>query len=249
MCGSGATASFPPLHDPRNGCFGRRRSRLILRSRRTRCRRGEHGGGEQHPAGPDARVVQRGCRRAAHHAAWLLCPSRYPLLASSQVDDGRGLARASYRGSFNDAGFRTVDAGHLFLAGQPHRLSLEGRTGQAWPRPGAAKPDKQLRIPAGYRSAQIPGGGSVPTHRGTEVVRAARVGATPTLVLRVAAQYPAGGVHSGHVLVLWNRGDFGYAVSLHFGGGKGRFRYSKAARAQTALTIARSARPAPALRR
>jgi hypothetical protein len=47
------------------------------------------------------------------------------------------------------------------------------------------------------------------------VLRRIRVGGRPGLLLR-AGPYPAGGLHGGHVVALWNDGGRGYVVSLHF---------------------------------
>jgi hypothetical protein len=45
--------------------------------------------------------------------------------------------------------------------------------------------------------------------------RDTRVAGHPALLLRAAA-YPRGGLHGGHVAVIWNQGGAGYALSLHF---------------------------------
>lgn len=174
----------------------------------------------------------------------ILCPSAYPRVQGSRVEDGRDLTLPTYGGylvTFNDAAFRTEDAAHVFLGGQPGAFSLAGRRRQAWPRPAEGKPDKEMRIPAGFRSGRIRGDGSVPTGLRARVVRRARVGAAPALVLRVPWAYPRGGVHSEHLIVLWNEAGHGYLVSLHFRGGRGRFRYTESDRINAALAIAEGA--------
>jgi hypothetical protein len=47
------------------------------------------------------------------------------------------------------------------------------------------------------------------------VLRRVQVGGRPGLLLRVRP-YPAGGVHGGHVVALWNANGRGYVVSVHF---------------------------------
>ena len=48
-----------------------------------------------------------------------------------------------------------------------------------------------------------------------ELLRRTTVATHPALLLRVA-DYPDGGVHGGHVAVVWNQRDAGYVLSLHF---------------------------------
>jgi hypothetical protein len=44
-----------------------------------------------------------------------------------------------------------------------------------------------------------------------------RVAGHPALLLRAAA-YPRGGLHGGHVGVIWNQDGAGYALTLHYPG-------------------------------
>jgi hypothetical protein len=171
------------------------------------------GGGDARPPGiplgPTPAAVGRACAHV-HAAMPVACPSRWPRGSSRMAPELEDLTRPKFRGyllSLNQAGFRTSDFGHLILGGQPRPFALRGRTGA----------DRRLGI---IRAA---------------VVRSAQVGAAPALVLR-APPYPRGGVHGGHVIVLWNRGGHGYLVSLHFAGGHAR--YSQAQRIDAALAIA-----------
>lgn len=50
-----------------------------------------------------------------------------------------------------------------------------------------------------------------------EVVGPAEVGGEPALVLR-AAGFPDGGVHGGHLVVIWNQARIGRVLSIHFHG-------------------------------
>jgi hypothetical protein len=194
------------------------------------------------PLGPTPAPVRQVCASTTKPVR-VLCPATYPRVRGSRVEDGRDLTLPAYGGylvTFNDSAFATEDVAHVFLGGQPGALSLRGRPRQAWPRPGERKPDKEMRIPAGFRNGRIPGDGSVPTHLRARVVRGAEVGGVPALVLRVPWAYPRGGVHSEHLIVIWNAEDHGYLVSVHFRGGRGRFRYTEDDRIDAALAIAES---------
>ena len=46
-------------------------------------------------------------------------------------------------------------------------------------------------------------------------MRRTTVGRAPALLLRVA-DYPDGGVHGGHLALVWNQDGSGYTLSLHF---------------------------------
>jgi hypothetical protein len=129
---------------------------------------------------------------------------------------------AGYLASFNNEGFAGDDAGHVILGRQPHPLYLQGAVGAPWPAAGQL-PDPALKLDA----------------RGSKVVGRVRVGASPGLVL-CAPPYPSGGVHGGHLIVLWNRRGAGYLVSLHFADRHRPNRYPQAARVAAALAIARS---------
>ena len=80
----------------------------------------------------------------------VLCPTRYPRTSQSEVTpSGSSLLGSSfYWASFNDAaGFGNGDNGHLVFGGQRPLFSLAGSPGQTWPRPGEARPVKQLNLP------------------------------------------------------------------------------------------------------
>src|SRR5689334_1678160 len=145
------------------------------------------------------------------------CPTEFPRHAPEGDVDAQVLTRPGYRGyllSFNVLAFGGADGGHLSLGAAPRPFALAGRAGAAWPPPGVRKPDKELGL--------------------LHLVLVRRVGVgSPALLLR-APPYPRGGVHGGHVIVLWNSSGGGHLVSLHFGG------YSEAERIRVAVAIARS---------
>ena len=183
-------------------------------------------------------------QRARRHAFTVLCPTRYPRTRQSQVTlTGRSLLGPSfYWASFNDAaGFDGDDEGHLLLGGQRLPFSLAGSQGQTWPRPGQPRPVKQLPLPRLITVAKD-GGGSYVSQRPARVLGRAAVNGRKALVL-VAPAYPEGGLMGGHVIVLWNRLQHGYMLSLHFSAGPGGRPFSLAQRVSAALKIAATFAP------
>src|SRR5258708_22228518 len=93
-------------------------------------------------------VVLHFCRDRAHrHTFPVLCPTRWPHVASSAVTSSGSsvLGPSFYWGSFNDeAGFQYGDDGHLVFGGQRLPFSLQGAAKQTWPRPGQPEPVTQL---------------------------------------------------------------------------------------------------------
>jgi hypothetical protein len=181
------------------------------------------------PLAPAPRVVVSFCKKTRKPVP-VLCPTVFPRRAPPAPPpdrrdlSGRDFTPSRYAGylvNFNDPRARTRDLGHVVLAAQPRRFSLDGAPGADWPRAGQ-RPDAEMRIGAA----------------GT-VVRRTAVHGRPAIVVR-SKPYPAGGIHGGHVVVAWNEGGDGYLVSLHYIGG--RERYDEAQRIGAALTIARSAR-------
>jgi hypothetical protein len=72
--------------------------------------------------------------------------------------------------------------------------------------------------------------------------RRAAVARHPALLLTVAG-FPAGGIHGGHVAVVWNQGSDGYVLSMHFGehaGLSGRAQESAVLEAATSMSAARA---------
>jgi hypothetical protein len=174
--------------------------------------------------GPTPAKVMRTCRELQRRQS-APCPLRFPRTRGTRVEV-QSLTPLGYRGylaSFNVGGFASDDGGHVLLAAQPRPLELSGRVNGGWPAPGDA-PDAQLRLRA---------------RGGFRVVERTTVGAARALVVR-APPYPAGGVHGGHVIVLWNRRGRGYVVSLHFTDHRDPSHYPERARVAAALSIARS---------
>jgi hypothetical protein len=181
------------------------------------------------PLGAPPAAVARLCAEAAR-GSFAACPAVYPRRGASDQIESQVLTPKRYGGyllSINDVSFKTADLGHVILAGQPRQFVLGGGSpGERWPQRADQKPDSRLGLPARIRG-----------RRWLVLVEHVDVGGD-AIVLR-AAPYPAGGLHGGHVIVLWNAGGHGRVVSLHFGGG----RYTERERIAAALAIARSERP------
>jgi hypothetical protein len=94
---------------------------------------------------------------------------------------------------------------------RPFPLATRGR---AWPRVlSHVLPDDLGLIGSTPEVPGQPGVGGKPVR--LTVLRRISVGGERGLLLRVKS-YPAGGVHGGHVVALWNTVGRGYVVSLHF---------------------------------
>jgi hypothetical protein len=166
------------------------------------------------------------------------CPSLFPAAPRSRGTDSLRLTRERtevYLFTFNVLGFEGDDSGHVLLGHQHRPLVIHGRVGQSWPRRREETPDDELRLPA-----------RVDSPRAQELIVIGRVaiGDSEGLELR-APPYPSGGVHGGHVLVLWNRSDGGYVVSLHLTDHRRPSSYSEKERLRAAVRIARSYRSYP----
>ncbi len=83
-----------------------------------------------------------------------------------------------------------------------------------WPR-GMSRGD-DLRL-VGAEALQ-PGDSFTPRLVRPRALTRTRVARHPALLLRVA-DYPAGGLHGGHLAVVWNQEGLGHLASLHAGAG------------------------------
>jgi hypothetical protein len=99
---------------------------------------------------------------------------------------------------------------HLLIGARDPAWDLR-TDGSRWPRRGQ-HPGAALRL-VGARALE-PGGSPRPRVVRPRVVAATRVAGHRALLLRVAA-YPAGGLHGGHLAVVWNQEGVGHLVSLH----------------------------------
>lgn len=96
-------------------------------------------------------------------------------------------------------------------------FSFSTTAGGGWPRNARLHRDLGLvgakPLKPGQRDSQA------------ELVRLDRLGRTSVagheaLLLRVR-EYPNGGLHGGHLAVIWNVGQAGYAVTMHFSNDSG----------------------------
>lgn len=190
-------------------------------------------------------VVTRFCADRARRGKFtVLCPTRYPHTARSQViaSGSSILGPSFYWASFNDAaGFDNADDGHLIFGGQRPPFSLAGSPGQTWPRPGQMRPVKQLNLPRLIKTPMQDGRQYV-AQTPARIVRHATVHGRLALIL-VVAPYPIGGFMGGHVIVLWNWQRHGYMLSFHFEGVRNGHAYSLAERVTAALRVASSFSP------
>ena len=100
---------------------------------------------------------------------------------------------------------------HAFVGGRCGNFSLRTRSGR-WPVKARRVSDLGL---IGSKP-QAPGEqGSYFAPARLRVLRTTKVADRAALLL-VAEPFPAGGVHGGHIAVVWNQGGAGYALTLHF---------------------------------
>jgi hypothetical protein len=108
--------------------------------------------------------------------------------------------------------FGSGEAFHALAGGRRGRFSLRTSRG-AWPVGASTSRDFGLvgarALPPGQRHDE-----QEPVR--SELVRRVQVEGQRALLLRVAG-YPDGGVHGGHLAVVWNQGADGYALSIHPG--------------------------------
>jgi hypothetical protein len=123
------------------------------------------------------------------------------------------------------------EAFHALAGGRSRPFPLGVTASGQWPRDTRLPRDLGLigarPLEPGQRSAR-----EVPVR--LALLRRTTVATHPALLLRVA-DYPDGGVHGGHLAVVWNQRDAGYALSLHFAE---RSPHSESARESIALQAA-----------
>jgi hypothetical protein len=92
---------------------------------------------------------------------------------------------------------------HLLIGGQRHSFGAD------W-----SGIDPELRITTRLVRIPMRGGGTFVQQLPARRIGEATVHGAPALLLR-EPPYPKGGLHGGHVLVLWNQAGHGYIVSVH----------------------------------
>ena len=167
------------------------------------------------PAAPE-RVARVCAQLAPAHGFSVLCPHRLPgrrgTAAPYQVSHrDLALGRCSYLLDVNEDVNEQIAPVHVLVGGTTNRYSLATRAG-LWPRRLPKRTDDALRL-IGARPLK-PGDREASRVR-AKVMRRSKVRDQKALILRIEP-YPTGGLHGGHLVVLFNRATASYAVSLHW---------------------------------
>lgn len=187
------------------------------------------------PAPPPAGTIRTpAALTAACTRARVACPAVWPPRL-----DGRALPRRSVTVFRDGPGVALVDVANGFCRRRCRGVfhAIVGQQARRVP-PVA----EGLRFP--MRDVVIPvrGGGRFVQQRAPRRLAVVRVGGARATVY-AAAPYPQGGLHGGHVAVLWNAGGHGHIVSLHAVGMRRR------EVAALAIALARSVSATPSARR
>jgi hypothetical protein len=174
-------------------------------------------------------AITNACAQAATSVAFpVLCPARWP------PPRGRGARTARIFEKATDVYLIDAANGFSHRGGHVFHLLVGGqrRPFRHWP----TGVDPRLRITTRKVTIPIQGGGQFVQQLPARRIASARVHGVRADVLH-EPPYPAGGLHGGHLVVLWNEDGHGYLASVH---GE---RLSRRALISIALTMARSTRP------
>lgn len=159
-----------------------------------------------------AATVRRCLALASRRDIPVLCPTRLPkarwYVAHQTLRGGRNEYLTDLE---TKPGAAAGDPSHVLAGGRRGRFSLETTDGK-WPA------DTDLPRDLGLLGAKPlkPGQRHDEERRvRLRLVGRSSLGKHPALLLKVT-DYPDGGVHGGHLAIIWNQGDHGYALSLHF---------------------------------
>lgn len=161
-----------------------------------------------------ARFAQQCAQEADSVAVTVLCPARLPL-GGFESPRNYGDAPCTYLINLEPRGMlkRAGAIFHLLFGGTCRPWDLRTQDGR-WPAvPPAARAADDLRLIG--NTSLVPGQTEADRERvRLRVLRLARIGSAPALVLR-NAPHPVGGIHSGHISIVWNVDGAGYAVTGH----------------------------------
>jgi hypothetical protein len=176
--------------------------------------------------------ITKACAKAATRAAFpVLCPARWPPPGATRAPRDAPRPRTYVKAS--DVYLINVENGFRRRGGHVFHLLLGAQRQPfgRWPRD--VDPDLRLttrKVLTTDRAGVL----YLPARR----IATARVHGVSATVLR-EPPYPEGGLHGGHVVVLWSEDGHGYLVSVH------AERLSQRALVSIALAMARSTRPSP----
>jgi hypothetical protein len=176
---------------------------------------------------PTPTAITNACARTATSVSFpVLCPARWP------SPRGRG-GRARLFESASDVYLLDAANGFTRRGGHVFHLLIGGqrRPFGHWP----AGVDPRLRVTTRKVTTPIQGGGEFVQQLPARRIATARIHGGRAAILQ-EPPYPAGGLHGGHVVVLWNENGHGYLLSVH---GE---RLSRSALVSIAVSMARSAR-------
>lgn len=158
------------------------------------------------------RAVRRCAALAPQRAIPVLCPTRLPTARwYVRYQTLRG-GRLEYLTNFDTKPVGSGDPFHVLAGGRRGRFTLKSIAGR-WP------VDTNLPRDLGLVGAKpLKPGQRWDKQRPVrpKLRRHVKVTRHPALLLKVA-DYPDGGVHGGHLAVVWNQGRDGYVLSLHYG--------------------------------
>lgn len=160
----------------------------------------------QSPA-PRAPVpVERACRRAAHRTGLpSACPTTWPQHGGPGEPKAR-LLRWSARAYLIDVSNGYSHQPYVFHV----LIGAQRRPFGAWPSRTAV----ELGLPSKTVKLRMRGGGYFVRQRAATPVATLHVTGGTGLVL-AAPPFPAGGIHGGHLIAIWNHRNHGYVISIH----------------------------------
>lgn len=155
-------------------------------------------------------AVKRCAALAPRRSIPVLCPTRLPTARWYVRYQTLRSGRFEYLTNLDTKPAGSGDPFHVLAGGRRGRFSLKSIAGR-WPVDADLSRDLGLvgtkPLKPGQRWDEQP--------VRLKLRRHAKVTRHPALLLKVA-DYPDGGVHGGHLAVVWNQGRNGYALSLHF---------------------------------
>lgn len=159
---------------------------------------------------PDS-AVRRCAELAPRRAIPVLCPTRLPAARWYVRYQTLRSGRLEYLTNLDTKPSLSGDPFHVLAGGRRGRFSLRTVAGR-WP--VDADLDRDLGLvgalplkPGQRHDAQQP--------VRPALLRRVTVNRHPALLLQVE-EYPRGGIHGGHLSVVWNQRRAGYTLSLHF---------------------------------